>query len=408
MADGPLTAPPARRWAALPLSLRIGALYLASRLITHGLLLLAAALAPPGSRFGSDASLARLLAGWDGQWYWMVAYAGYPTDLPLTDAGLVAENQWAFLPLYPVIAGLVGVPLGSSWVAGAVVVSLLAGYGAMYVLCRLLAERIGDTAAQWAAVMFACAPLAAIFHVAYAESLFLFLLFLALWAVQRRRYPWLYLLIPLMGFTRPGVLAFALFLALHGIARWLRRRTDALEPREIVHIVAAGLLGAVVGFAWIVIAGIVTGQADAYLATELAWRRNWIPESEGGFLPFEGFVQASAFWFTQWGLGPAVGYIALAASVVLIAVVLWRSRQVRQVGVDLRLWSASYLLYLLAVFFPQSSIMRLLLPLSPLWGAVASPPSRAWRIGVITLCLVGQWWWIYNMYALGDTFWRIP
>ncbi|MBD7956774.1 hypothetical protein H9651_03930 [Microbacterium sp. Sa4CUA7] len=382
-------------------------MYLAARLVTHGFLVLAAALAPVGSRFGAGAGVADLLAGWDAQWYWLVAVAGYPTTLPLTPDGLVAENQWAFLPLYPMIANIVGAP-ANSWVAGAVVVSLAAGYGATYVLCRMLAERIGAEAAQWAALMFACAPLAALFHVGYAESLFLLLLFLALWAVQRRRYAWLYLLIPAMGFTRPGVLAFALFLALHAIARWFARRTDPLPAREVAHIVATGLLAAVVGFSWIVIAAVVTGQPDAYLATELAWRRNWLTDAEGAFLPFEGFVQAAAFWFTQWGMGAVIGYVALAASIVSVALLLLRERHVARLGLDIRLWSGSYLLYLLAVFFPQSSIMRLLLPLSPLWGALAVPRSAVWRCSVIAACLAGQWWWIHAMYALGNTFWRIP
>ena len=62
---------------------------------------------------------------------------------------------------------------------------------------------------------------------------------------------------------------------------------------------------------------------------------------------------------------------------------------VRRLGVELRLWSASYLLYLLLVFFPQSSIFRLLVPLSPLWGAFALPRSTAWRIGVLAAGLVG-------------------
>ena len=44
----------------------------------------------------------------------------------------------------------------------------------------------------------------------------------------------------------------------------------------------------------------------------------------------------------------------------------------------------------------------------PLWGAVAAPRSTAWRVSMLALCLVGQWWWICNMYALGNTFWRIP
>ena len=51
----------------------------------------------------------------------------------------------------------------------------------------------------------------------------------------------------------------------------------------------------------------------------------------------------------------------------------------RRLGVDLRFWMLSYSLYLLAVFFPQSSTFRLLMPLSPLLGAVAQPRSRLYR-----------------------------
>ncbi|MCR2814236.1 hypothetical protein [Microbacterium jiangjiandongii] len=407
MAARRLTDRIARRWASLPAALRIAVLYVGARLVTTCFLLLAARASAPGSRFGPDATLADLLAGWDGQWYWLVAVSGYPSDPPVTDGGLVGENAWAFLPVYPAVAAVVGAPLGS-WVAGASIVSLVAGYGATYVLYRLLSERIGARAGLWAALLFASSPLAALFHVAYAESLFLLLLFLALWQVQRRRYAWLYLLVPLMGFTRPGVLAFSLFLALHGIHRWLIRRQDPLASRDVVHIVATGLFAAVIGFSWIGIAALVTGLPDAYLATELAWRRVWVPDAEAGFVPFEGFVQASVFWAGQLGLPPAAGVVTLVAAVAGVALWLWRGRTARRLGVDLRLWSASYLLYLLAVFFPQSSTFRLLVPLSPLWGAVALPRSRVWRTAALGVCLAAQWWWIHEMYALGDAFWRVP
>ena len=102
------------------------------------------------------------------------------------------------------------------------------------------------------------------------------------------------------------------------------------------------------------------------------------------------------------------GPLVLAVLVIGASAALLFSPQVRALGADLRLWSASYLLYLLAVFFPQSSTFRLLLPLSPLWGAVAVSRSRLWRIGVLAACLVGQWFWIYHVYALGSTFWQVP
>jgi hypothetical protein len=262
--------------------------------------------------------------------------------------------------------------------------------------------------ATWAALFFAAGPLAALFQVGYAESLFLLWLLLSLWCVRRRRYGWLYLLIPVMGYTRPGVLAFALFLGLFGLWRWFSRRREPLPGREIVHIVALGVLAVAVGFSWQLLAGLATGDPGAYLATELAWRRGWIADFSGAFVPFDGFVQGAAFWLGAWGLGAETGYIVLAVAIIGIAALLLFEPHVKSLGVELRLWAASYIVYLLAVFFPQTSLFRLLLPLSPLWGAVAAPRSVVYRVSVLALCLLGQWWWIYNMYALGNTYWQIP
>lgn len=407
MADGRVStrqAPP-EGWGRV--ALRIALIYAAARVVTTGFLLLAAELSGFGSRMGPDAGIDDVVVAWDGQWYWYLAEVGYPTELPRTDAGQVAENQWAFMPLFAYVAKVVGMPFGS-WAAGAFIVSLLAGYAASVVLFHVLRTKLDDSASTWGVVFFASAPLAALFQVGYAESLNLLWLFCALWCVLRRRYGWLYVLIPLMAFTRPGVLAFALFLGLYGIWRWFRRTTDRLARREIVHIVALGLLSAACGFAWQLIAAWVTGEPGAYLSTELAWRRNWIP-GDASFFPLEGFISAAAFWFgSMWHLPELLGYAALALAVVAAAAALLFVPQVKKLGVEVRLWSASYLVYLLLVFFPQSSLFRLLVPLSPLWGAFAVPRSRVWRGSVLALCLVGQWWWIYNMYALGNTAWQVP
>lgn len=402
MADRALTV---RGWVRLPVAVRIAIIFLVARLITTGFLLLAASLSTAASRFGADAGIGDFVLGWDAQWYWLVAESGYPNELPRTESGDVAENAWAFMPVFAYLAKVVGLGV---WGAGAVVVSLVSGYLACLALYRLLRGRIGRSATMWAVTFFAMGPLAALFQVGYAESLFVLLLLIALDLVSRRQYGWLYLLIPLMGYTRPGILAFALFLGLHGILRWWQRRADPLPVGEVVHIVALGALATVVGFSWQIIAGLVTGIPDAYLQTELSWRRNWLADPVEQFVPFEGFVQGAEFWFTQWGMPGWVGWIALVVLVAATAWMLLRGRAVRRLGADLRLWSASYLLYLLAVFFPQSSLFRLLLPLTPLWGAVAVPRSRGYRIGVLAACLLGQWFWILCVYGLAQTYWQVP
>lgn len=393
---------------AFPPALTIALIYLAARAVTFGFLILAAALSAEGTRFGAGATVQDLAVGWDAQWYWYLAVNGYPAELPLTDSGAIAENQWAFMPIYAYLAAAIAPLVAGSWGVAAVLISLVAGYGATYVLYRMLRGRVGHTAAVWAATFFAAGPLAALFQVGYAEALFLLWLFLALWAVTARRFVWVYPLVILMGYTRPGVLAFALFLGLFGIWRFFARRTEPLRAREVIHIVALGALATLVGFSWQVIAAIVTGDPGAYLATELAWRRNWLRDDEGHFLPFDAFVRGASFWGETWGWGAAGGVILLVLILGgVVAALLW-APQVRALGPEVRLWAVSYLVYLLAVFFPQSSIFRLLVPLSPLWGAFAVPRSLVWRVGVLIVCLTGQWWWIYNMYALGNRFWQIP
>lgn len=404
MAHGILTSG-IRHWVRLPIVGRIAVVYLLARLVTTGFLLLASQVSTVQSRFGFDPDLRSFVLGWDAQWYWWVAENGYPSVLPLTADGQVGENAWAFMPVYAYLAKWVGF---GDWGAGALFISLLAGYLACLMLHRLLHARIGSRQALWAVAFFASGPLAALFQVGYAEALFTLLLLIALDLASRHRYPLLYLVIPVMGFTRPGILAFALYLGLHGILRWMRRREEPLPARHIVHIVALGALATVVGFSWQVVAAVVTGDPAAYLKTELSWRRNWLADPNPEFIPFEGFVRGAEFWAGQAGLPAWIGWIGLVVVVAGAVLLLLRAPHVRRLGADIRLWSASYLLYLLAVFFPQSSTLRLLMPLTPLWGALAVPRQRWFRWLMLGLCLLAQWLWILSMYGLAQTFWQVP
>lgn len=155
---------------ALQPALWIGVIYLVARLVTTAFFLFAASLSTSSSRFGADPALADFVLGWDARWYWIIAVVGYPSTLPVTEDGLVAENAWAFLPVYPGIAQVMGVPFGH-WAAGALMVSLVGGYAACYVLFRLLRTRLTVVASTWAVVFFATGPLAALFQVGYAETL---------------------------------------------------------------------------------------------------------------------------------------------------------------------------------------------------------------------------------------------
>ena len=225
-----IAAAPTRGWKALP-----GAAAdrhpVPRRARRHDacFLILAAALSPAGSRFGPDATIGDFVLGWDAQWYWFIAVNGYPTTLPLTDAGEVAENQWAFMPIYPYLAKIVGLPFellawtgAPSWGIGALIVSIVAGYLACLVLYRMLrdADR-ADRGDVGGAVLRRRPARRALPRRLRRVAVPAVAVPVALAACSAASTRWLYLLIPLMGFTRPGVLAFALFLGLYGISRWV-------------------------------------------------------------------------------------------------------------------------------------------------------------------------------------------
>jgi hypothetical protein len=410
-ADAAPRAGMAEHWRRWPAAARVAVIYLAARAVTTALMLLSSRLSPPDSRHGPDPGLVDYVLGWDAQWYWTVATTGYPSELPLTETGDVAQNAWAFMPVYAHLSQLLGnVVGGGAWWVGALLVSLGAGYLCCLVLHALLRDRLSEDQRLWAVAFLASGPLAALFQVGYAESLFLLLLLSGLLCVVRRRWRALYLIVPVMGFTRPGVLAFALFLGLYGLWRLVQhRRTGVPRPTavECVHIVAVGAIATVVGFSWPVITGIVTGDPGAYLATELSWRRSWTGGSQG-FVPFEGWFEAAGVWSAIWGI-PGWAGTALVLLFVFgtIAIILFVP-QVRRLGGEIQLWSLSYLVYLLAVFFPQSSVFRLLLPLAPLCGALALARPAVVRLAVLGACVLGQWAWLHGMYGVGNTFWLIP
>jgi hypothetical protein len=236
--------------------------------------------------------------------------------------------------------------------------------------------------------------------------MYLFLLMLALTLMMRRRY-WLLLpVVVVMGFVRPSGLAFALALGLHVVYRWLVRRSHPFPAPERAASVTATVVAGVAGLAWPAIAALATGSWSAYTDTELAWRAPYI--GYGELVPFTAWVQGAAWWsHTMLGLPAWLGYLALAALVVLFAVGLFVP-PVRRLGVDLRLWLASYAVYLLAVFFPQSSTFRLLMPLFPLLGALAIGRGRMYRLALVVVSLALQLGWLLLCWGVDGADWSPP
>ena len=354
--------------------------YLLSRIVSTTLLAGSFALFSGSSiaHFDGGSSLLGFLQSWDGKYYGRIAASGYPTTLPLDASGDIAKNPWAFLPLYPLLVRTVSV-IGIATPSAAVVVSVLFGYGATLALHRLLSLRFDATAARWGSFFFCFGPLSFLLQLGYAESVFLFFMFLSLGALLSRRY---LLMAPLgiaAAFAHPGALALAATLGIHCV---MRRRVpgDFSVAEQCTALFTVGAIF-IAGVAWPVIASAVTGNSSAYFDTELAWWHDYIGTVT--FIPFTPwFIFASHYW-------GAIGVASVVAA--LVAITWWLTRgSTRFLGSDLVGYTASYLAYLVAVFLPQQSMFRMLLPLSPLLGAPVLSRSPLRRRVTLAACITLQ------------------
>lgn len=349
-----------------------------------------------GWGFGPDQSpvttFLNFLTDWDGARYGRISQIGYPPSLPMNVAGIIQPNDWAFLPVFPglerAISGLLGIP----WQVAGVAISIVASAGATVLLYVLLRKVTSAHASWWAVVLFTLSPLSFIFVLAYAESLYLLMLFGMLILAVDRRYGWIAPIGLVAAFTRPGVLALSLGLGILFVVRFARRHIDPFPLRQMIGLIVSGLVMAVAGLAWQYIAEAVTGTAHAYVRTETAW---WIPFiGPGGFVPMMP-------WFRLFGT--YLGFLGvLFVLALMIAFVLWmRSPQVRRLGIEIVAYAASYGLYLFAVFLPQQSVFRLMVPLAPLLADERFSNTRRRRQWSVAISLMGQIIGILLLWTIG-------
>ena len=375
-------------------------IWAASRVITTTLVSVLASVQGPNAWTGASPGYTDFATMWDAHWYNIVAVVGYPSVLPITDGGEIGESAWAFMPGYPFLARVLMELSGQRWEPVAVFVSVAFSLGTALLFYRLMSRVLDASAARFAVVLVCVAPLSPMLQFGYAESMYLFFLTLALFLILQRRYALLFPVIAIMALTRPSGLAFALALALHVCYRWYTRATDSFPLRERMLAASVAVFSGLMGLAWPAAAWAVTGTLTAYTDTELAWRAPYIGYVE--LIPFTAWFQSGVWW-----LGMPLGIVAVIALILGFTILMF-TPAVRRLGVDLRLWLASYALYLLAVFFPQSSTFRLMMPMFPLLGAAALPANLWYRAGVFILCILGQWGWLLLCWGVDGSDWTPP
>lgn len=365
---------------------------------------------------GPSPSWVEHMAFWDAGWYERVLTEGYPTTLPQAQGGRVEPNAWAFMPLLPYLS-LPLTSLGLPFPAAGALVSLAASAGAALVLDHWLAPRTTPSASLWAVALVWTSPCAPVLQVPYAESLGLALVGAALCAASRGRYLWAAPLVVLAAFARPVGVPLAAALGLWWLWRlsayshlpWPRplsalpARARLLVPaphsardqavpglRDHLGLLGLSLLSGVAALSWPALAALVTGRADAYTATETAWRGT-------SLTPFVPWLVRSGYF-----VGEHLGPLLLVAVLGLVALAL-SSRPLRGLGPAVWWWCVAYCLYLLVFFDPTTSLLRLLLPLAPAaWAVVTAARGRATRLALVLAGVVGQLFWVSWVWDLGS------
>lgn len=349
-------------------------------------------------------SYSKFLGLWDAGWYQQIAESGYPTELPVNESGLVQQNTWAFMPAFPLVAGGLAKIFGAPYMSAAITVALLAGFAAAWIIYLLFVEALKKTGyvsaplsdrwadkdehtlALWAVAVFGFAPISAVLQVPYAESFNLVFLAATLYLLLQGRY---FLLLPFAFFaclSRPIGVPLGATLGLWWfwcLVQDIRSGTSASSAfaRRAGQLISA-LATCAFALAWPLIAWVATGQIDAYTATETAWRGRhltlvvpWISQSYH-YLGLLGPVLFVLLTFT---------FFAVLLSPVTS----------RVLPAQLRLWCASFMVYLLLFWFPQSSTFRMMLPLFVLvLPLVALSTSKAYRGLLIISGAVLQAVWV--------------
>jgi hypothetical protein len=183
---------------------------------------------------------------WDSEFYISIAAVGYDDPSVRTmdpgDGTAPISLNYAFMPLYPTLMRVLGLPLGAlglnpiaTAVVAGVVISLLSALAAMIALFSIARHHLGDCAGIRAATYLVVFPSGFFLAQVYTEALFLALAVGALALLTERR------LLPAAGlavlavWTRPIGIALVIPLALAVLGPIWRGRGSgvARAPREL-------------------------------------------------------------------------------------------------------------------------------------------------------------------------------
>ena len=274
------------------------------------ILAIAAALA--GVRIAAYAVLARFdvaqaMCQWDCNWYLSIARNGY--DAARHEVGGLAQANWAFFPLFPMLIRAVDALTGSDAKVAGVVISTacfiaFAALGARY---RRITR--GDSSPWNWLLLLSAWPFAFYFHAQYTEALYAVLATAVLLALATGRPMVAGVASALLTATRPTGILLAAWIGFYQL-----RRVRSITSKYRLLPIAIAPLGLL---AFMVFLYLHVGDPLAFLHVQSGWERP-------GGNPVSVLVRALArFDFTHPRAGPlylpAWAVLGMAATIWLLA-----------------------------------------------------------------------------------------
>jgi len=338
----------------------------------------------------ADPGYAGVVTNWDGQWYQAIATNGYQVVAPGDSAEVVRDKAhgWAFPPLYPLLVAAVMHTSGVSFVVAASAVSLVAGACAHVMLFHLIDRSGGRALARAAVLLLSTSVSAPLFQAAYSEAVALALLLAVFLLMRRHAYWWALVALVALSFARLITPVLAIVVAAHAWQRYRSTGLSSISVRDRLAMVAlAGyaIAGAIV---WPTLAAHLMGELGRFNRAGVAAR------------------EFSFGWFTAAGHKLGLTSILLVPAIMLLLIVAARDPRHRGWGLELRVWSVCYPLFVFAATSLNSGILRYAL-LSPVLSllVVGDPTAgrsrRHFVVVVVLAALVGLWLhWLYVRYVV--------
>ena len=391
----------ARTWSPRRLVVAALAVFALSRLVSTVFLLIARSHQepyPPWTGEDGTVSFLDMSVLWDGSWYRLIAEEGYPVDLPLHHDGNVAQNQWAFYPLFPSLARSFMVIPGVDFRLAATVVALAAGAGAAVLMVRLFARFTPAPVALTAMAVWAVQPAAPTLQVAYAESLATLVLVVLFTSLVDRRWLEVAVLALILGVTRPTALPLALVVGVVFLREaWHCWRAPGRRLTELAGPLAATVVTGASGLIWPTLVSLRTGVGDGYLQTMASWRAG------GEIVPFRPWIDNTAILLFSDHPNPRLAALLAVATLALFLIAAAAGPWASRLPLELRLWLVAYPAYLAAVLDVGTSLIRygvLLFPLAlVLIGGGLRRIPRWWP--ALAVIVIAGFIWLQYLWTLG-------